>query len=58
MSEQISSAELLVNQDRSHVWHHLTQHKVFESNDPLVIVEGDGMVGCGHRVPLFDNVAT
>ena len=44
MSEKNSSAELLVNQDKSHVWHHLTQHKVFESSDPLVIVEGNGMV--------------
>ncbi|HCH23295.1 MAG TPA: aspartate aminotransferase family protein [Oceanospirillaceae bacterium] len=29
--------------DRNHVWHHLTQHKPLEDNDPLLIVEGKGM---------------
>lgn len=29
--------------DRAHVWHHLTQHKPFESQDPRVYVEGRGM---------------
>lgn len=29
--------------DRSHVWHHLTQHKPFESQDPRLYVEGRGM---------------
>ncbi len=29
--------------DRNHVWHHITQHKPFEENDPLMIVEGKGM---------------
>jgi taurine-pyruvate aminotransferase len=29
--------------DKRHVWHHLTQHKVFENSDPLMIVEGRGM---------------
>ena len=29
--------------DRTHVWHHLTQHHAFETADPLVIVEGRGM---------------
>ncbi len=29
--------------DRKYVWHHLTNHKPFEQNDPLVIVKGEGM---------------
>lgn len=29
--------------DRAHVWHHLTGHKVFETIDPRIIVEGRGM---------------
>ena len=29
--------------DRQHVWHHLTQHQQFDSADPMVVVEGDGM---------------
>ena len=29
--------------DRDHVWHHLTQHKQFETIDPRVFVEGKGM---------------
>lgn len=34
----------IVEIDRQAVWHHLTQHKAYETNDPLVIVEGKGMV--------------
>lgn len=33
----------IINNDKSHVWHHLVQHKPFESSDPLMIVEGKGM---------------
>ncbi len=33
----------VVNSDRNHVWHHLTQHKPFETTDPMVIVKGEGM---------------
>lgn len=29
--------------DKAHVWHHLTQHKTLETNDPRVMVEGRGM---------------
>ena len=29
--------------DKAHVWHHLTQHKKFDSADPLMIVEGKGL---------------
>ncbi|MGB0927103.1 MAG: aspartate aminotransferase family protein [Pikeienuella sp.] len=33
----------IVEADRKNVWHHLTQHKKFETADPLVIIEGKGM---------------
>ena len=33
----------IVSSDKSHVWHHLSQHKPLQTSDPLVIVEGKGM---------------
>jgi taurine-pyruvate aminotransferase len=33
----------VVAADRAHVWHHLSQHKPYETVDPRVIVEGRGM---------------
>ncbi len=39
----MNDMERVVEADRAHVWHHLTQHKAFESIDPRVIVEGKGM---------------
>ena len=33
----------IVELDREHIWHHLTQHKPFETNDPRIIVEGKGI---------------
>ena len=33
----------VVAADRAHVWHHLSQHKPYESVDPRVFVEGRGM---------------
>ena len=35
--------EHVVEADRANVWHHLAQHKKFETIDPLIIVEGRGM---------------
>jgi len=32
-----------INNDKNSVWHHLTQHKGFEKNDPMLITEGKGM---------------
>ncbi len=34
----------IIELDREHVWHHLTQHKIFETTDPLVMAEGKGMI--------------
>ncbi|WP_102226816.1 aminotransferase family protein [Acidimangrovimonas sediminis] len=33
----------LVEADRSHVWHHLTQHRAFDEKDPRIIMRGHGM---------------
>jgi len=33
----------VVEADRKHVWHHLSQHKQYETIDPRVFVEGRGM---------------
>ncbi len=33
----------IVAADRAHIWHHLIQHKPFETIDPRIIVEGKGM---------------
>ncbi len=33
----------VVQADKAHIWHHITQHKPFETNDPRVIIEGKGM---------------
>lgn len=33
----------IVEADKAHVWHHLQQHKKFETIDPLIIIEGKGL---------------
>ncbi len=35
--------EKVIANDKKYVWHHLTNHKPFESGDPMVIVKGEGM---------------
>ena len=32
----------IVDLNRAHIWHHLVQHKPFETGEPRVIVEGKG----------------
>ncbi|GAB1623582.1 aminotransferase class III-fold pyridoxal phosphate-dependent enzyme [Agarivorans albus] len=32
----------VIEQDRKHVWHHLNQHSVLKSQDPMVMVKGEG----------------
>ena len=34
-------SEVVAN-DKAHVWHHLIQHKMFETTDPNIIVEEIG----------------
>ena len=33
----------IVDDDKLHIWHHLSQHKPLQTTDPMVIVEGKGM---------------
>src|SRR6056297_2413347 len=40
---QDNDIEKVVAADRANVWHHLSQHKPYETADPRVIVEGKGM---------------
>jgi len=37
------SENTIIQNDKKHVWHHLTQHKAFESSDPLILSKGKGM---------------
>ena len=37
-----SQIEKLLEKDRNHVWHHLSQHSVLKEQDPLVMVKGEG----------------
>ncbi|SVB25816.1 uncharacterized protein METZ01_LOCUS178670, partial [marine metagenome] len=32
----------IIEKDKKHLWHHLTQHQVFENQDPKVFVEATG----------------
>ncbi|MCY4306258.1 MAG: aminotransferase class III-fold pyridoxal phosphate-dependent enzyme [Aestuariivita sp.] len=33
----------IIEADRGHIWHHLSQHKPYESSDPRIIIEGSGL---------------
>ncbi len=33
----------IISNDKSHVWHHLIQHKPMQAHEPMVIVEGKGL---------------
>tara|TARA_B110000305_G_scaffold152382_1_gene168987 strand:+ start:5244 stop:6605 length:1362 start_codon:yes stop_codon:yes gene_type:complete len=38
------SDKTIIQNDKDHVWHHLTQHKGFETVDPMVVAKADGMI--------------
>ncbi len=38
------SVEALLKQDRDCLWHHLMQHKVFQTSEPPIMVEGRGLI--------------
>ena len=38
------SNNTLIQNDKDHVWHHLTQHKGFETSDPMIVSKADGMI--------------
>ena len=43
MSLSPNDISAVVEADRAHVWHHLIQHRPFETVDPKIMVEGKGM---------------
>ncbi len=40
---RMRDATEIVDSDRSHVWHHLAQHKPMQEGAPMVIVSGEGL---------------
>ncbi len=47
MTDAANDMTGVIEADRAHIWHHLIQHKPFETIDPRIIVEGKGMRGLG-----------
>lgn len=43
LDHPVNDLSHVVAADRAHVWHHLSQHKPYETADPRVFVEGKGM---------------
>ena len=43
----------IIQKDRKAVWHHLTQHKSFETRDPFIIAEGRGIVPVPEYFPII-----
>ncbi len=43
MDDKINDMAGVIEADRAHIWHHLIQHKPFETIDPRIIVEGKGI---------------
>lgn len=42
-------AQELTMQDKKHLWHHLTQHRLFEAVEPMIVVEGKGLILKDHQ---------
>jgi taurine-pyruvate aminotransferase len=38
------SDNTIIQNDKDHIWHHLTQHKAFESSDPMIVSKAKGMI--------------
>ena len=43
MNDATNDMTGVIEADRAHIWHHLIQHKPFETIDPRIIVEGKGI---------------
>lgn len=43
VNHTLNDYSTVVENDKNHIWHHLVQHKKFETVDPLIIIEGKGM---------------
>ncbi|MEE2845125.1 MAG: aminotransferase class III-fold pyridoxal phosphate-dependent enzyme, partial [Gemmatimonadota bacterium] len=35
-------ADDIIEKDKQHLWHHMVQHSVFQTQDPMIFVEGEG----------------
>ena len=42
MAENLNVAQIIAD-DKKYVWHHLTNHSVFQNSDPVIFVKGKGM---------------
>ena len=38
------SDNTIIQNDKDHIWHHLTQHKAFELSDPMIVSKAKGMI--------------
>ena len=38
------SDNTIIQNDKDHIWHHLTQHKAFESSDPMIVSKAKGRI--------------
>ncbi len=48
----------MIQLDRSHLWHHIVQHKIFEEQDPFIAVSGKGcMVKDIHGNEYIDGLS-
>ena len=36
--------EEIVQGDKDYLWHHIQQHKIYETSEPMILVEGDGLM--------------
>ena len=36
-------AKAFIQNDVGHVWHHMLQHSALANNEPLIVVEGEGL---------------
>lgn len=40
---RMTEKDALVADDKKYVWHHLTNHKIYEAKDPIIMASGQGM---------------
>ncbi|USG63005.1 aminotransferase class III-fold pyridoxal phosphate-dependent enzyme [Sneathiella marina] len=43
LTQSVNDYSEIVENDREFIWHHLSQHKKYETQDPLIIIEGKGL---------------
>ena len=43
-SKYKTDADEIISDDMSFLWHHILQHKLYESSEPIVICEGKGLI--------------